>query len=167
MSYTRSNLYASRIYSEHPVALWAMDEPNYFVSLISQGEKQITESNWDFDNAVSSASAFTLSGYPFEDLNVNKIYLGTASATPLNFKVSLSSSVSYLDLDPNKGSVCVSNYIYIPEQTSVLYADIGFIIDGQEYSTRYSFLKTNNWEKISHTEATGGTSFYSFYKSCF
>jgi hypothetical protein len=167
MSYTRSNLYASRIYSEHPVALWAMDEPNYFVSLISQEEKEITELYWDFDNAISSASAFTLSGYPFDDLDVNKIYLGTASATPLNFKVSLSSSVSYLDFDPNKGSVCISNYIYIPEQTSVLYAEIGFVIDEQEYFTRYSFLKTNNWEKISHTEATGGESFSPFIRVVF
>ncbi len=73
MSYTSSNLYASRVYAEHPVALWAMDEPNYFVSLISQEQKEITESNWDFDNAIRNASAtFTLAGYPFDDLDVNR-----------------------------------------------------------------------------------------------
>lgn len=164
MSYTSSNLYASRVYAEHPVALWAMDEPNYFVSLISQAEKEITEYNWDFDNAVSSASAFTLSGYPFDDLNVNKIYLATASAATVEFTVSLSSSVSYLELDPNKGSICVSNYIYIPEQTSIFYTEIGFVLDGQEFYTRYSSLKTNIWEKISHTESTNGQSFIPFIR---
>jgi len=167
MSYTRSNLYASRVYAEHPVALWAMDEPSYFVSLISDAEKEITESNWDFDNAISSASAFTLSGYPFDDLDVNKIYLATASAATFEFTVSLSSSISYLELDPNKGSICVSNYIYIPEQTSTLYTDIGFVVDGQESFTRYSFLKTNNWEKISHTEPTDGESFSIFIRVVF
>ena len=173
MSYTRSSLYASRVYAEHPVALWAMDEPNYFVSLISQGEKQITESNWYFDNAISSASVFTLSGYPFDDLNVNKnlnvnkVYLATASAATIEFTVSLSSSLSYLEFDPNKGSICVSNYIYVPEQTSILYADIGFTVDGQELYTRYSFLKTNNWEKISHTESTDGESFSPFIRVVF
>ena len=164
MSYTSSNLYASRVYAEHPVALWAMDEPNYFVSLISQEEKEITESNWDFDNAISSASVFTLSGYPFEDLDVNKVYLATASAATVEFTVSLSASLSYLEFDPNKGSVCISNYIYIPEQTSTFYTDIGFVLDGQEFYTRYSSLKTNIWEKISHTESTDGVSFIPFIR---
>lgn len=167
MSYTNSSLYASRVYAEHPVALWAMDEPNYFVSLISQAEKEITESNWDFDNATSSASAFTLSGYPFDDLDVNKIYLATASAATVEFRLSLSSSVSYSEFDPNKGSVCVSSHMYIPEQTSILYADIGFVVDGQELYTRYSFLKTNIWEKISHTESTDGVSFIPFIRVVF
>jgi hypothetical protein len=164
MSYTSSNLYASRVYAEHPVALWAMDEPNYFVSLISQEEKEITESNWDFNNAISSASVFTLSGYPFEDLDVNKVYLATASAATVEFTVSLSASLSYLEFDPNKGSVCISNYIYIPEQTSTFYTDIGFVLDGQEFYTRYSSLKTNIWEKISHTESTDGVSFIPFIR---
>jgi hypothetical protein len=144
-----------------------MDEANYFVSLISEEEKEVTSSYWDFDNAVSSSAAFTLSGYPFDDLDVNKIYLATASAATTEFVVSLSSSVSYLELDPNKGSVCVSNYIYIPEQTSILYTDIGFLIDGEEFYTRYSFLKTNNWEKISHTESTSGESFSIFIRVVF
>jgi hypothetical protein len=164
MSYKSSNLYASRVYAEHPVALWAMDEPNYFVSLISQEEKEITESSWDFNNAVSSSAPFTLSGYPFDDLDVNKIYLATASAATLEFSVFLSSSISFVQLDPNKGSVCVSSYIYIPDQTSILYADIGIIVDGQESYTRYSFLKTNIWEKISHTEPLGGESFSPFIR---
>ena len=170
MSYTSSNLYASRVYAEHPVALWAMDEANYFVSLISQEEKEITESYWDFDNVIINSSAvFTLSGYPFDDLDVNKLYLSTSSSATAQFEVSLSSPISYTELDPNKGSICVSNYIYIPEQTSILYADIGFAIDGQESYTRYlsganESLKTNNWEKISHTSSTEGESFSPFIR---
>jgi hypothetical protein len=152
------------------VALWAMDEANYFVSLISQEEKEITESYWDFDNVIINSSAvFTLSGYPFDDLNVNKLYLSTSSSVTAQFEVSLSSPITYLELDPNKGSICVSNYIYVPEQTSILYADIGFTIDGQESYTRYlsganESLKTNNWEKISHTSSTGGESFSPFIR---
>lgn len=167
MSYTRSNLYASRVYAEHPVALWSMDEPNHFVSLISKEEKEITESSWDFINATSSSAAFTLSGYPFDDLEVNKVYLTSASGSPIEYMVSLSSSISYLEFDPNKGSVCVSSYVYIPEQTSILHADIGFIIDGQEFYTRYSYLKTNNWEKISHTVTISNDNFTPFVRIVF
>jgi hypothetical protein len=167
MSYTRSNLYASRVYAEHPVALWSMDEPNYFVSLLSKEEKEITEPYWDFSNAVSSSASFTISGYPFDDLDVNKIYLESASASPIEYMVSLSSSISYSEFDSSKGSVCVSNYIYIPEETSILHADIGFIIDEEEFYTRYSFLKTNNWEKISHTNIISNNGFVPFIRVAF
>ena len=167
MSYTRSNLYASRIYAEHPVALWSMDEPNYFVSLISQEEKEITQSGWDFSNAISSSAAFTLEGYPFDDLEVDKIYLASASGSPIEYMVSLSSSISYLEFDPNKGSVCVSSYIYIPESTLVLHADIGFVVGGEEFYTRYSYLNVNTWEKISHTNITSITGFTPFIRITF
>jgi hypothetical protein len=149
MSYTRSNLYASRVYAEHPVATWSMDEQNYYVSLISEQEKEITSENWTLDNATLSASVFDLSGYPFDNLDVNKLYLTLDS--PKEFKLSLSSSVMYSEIDQSKGSICTSSYIYIPGTTSILYVDIGFIVGGQEHYSRYTKLKINNWEKISYT----------------
>ena len=167
MSYTSSSLYASRVFAEHPVALWAIDEPNYFVSLVSQEQKEIAEPYWDFTNAISSSAAFTLSGYPFDDLEVNKVYLASASGTPIEYMATLSSSVSYLQFDPNKGSVCVSNYIYIPSSTSILHADIGFIVNGEELYTRYSYLNVNTWEKISHTNTTSNNGFIPFIRIIF
>jgi len=169
MSYSSSNLYASRVYAEHPVALWSMDEPNYFVSLLTEEEKQIVSSStsWTFDNAISSSASFTLSGYPFDDLDVDKIYLASASGSPIEYMVSLSSSISYLNFDPNKGSICVSSYVYIPDETSILYADIGFIIDGEESYTRYPYLKLNNWEKFSHTNITSINGFIPFIRIVF
>ena len=118
MSYTSSNLYASRVFAEHPLALWAMDEPNYFISLISENEKSLNDSVWDIYNGVSSASAFTITGYPFNDLDVNKIYLEADS--PKSMSASLISEVSYSELDKNKGSICFSTFIYIPETTKLL-----------------------------------------------
>ena len=160
MSYTSSNLYASRVFAEHPLALWAMDEPNYFISLISENEKSLNDSVWDIYNGVSSASAFTITGYPFNDLDVNKIYLEADS--PKSMSASLISEVSYSELDKNKGSICFSTFIYIPETTLLKDVYIGFIVNGQEYYKKYSstntsitgvnsLLKFNNWEKITYT----------------
>jgi hypothetical protein len=160
MSYTSSNLYASRVYSEHPIALWAMDEPNYFVSLLSENEKTISDANWNVYNAVSSASAFTITGYPIDDSDVNKLYLDTD--TPKSMSVSLISEILYTELDPNKGSICFSTFIYVPETTLLKNVYIGFVVDGQEFYKEYSstsisttgvnsLLKFNNWEKIAYT----------------
>ena len=161
MSYTSSNLYASRVFSEHPLALWAMDEPSYFVSLISENEKSIDSSSWDLYNAVSSASAFTISGYPFDDLNVNKVYLDTD--IPKSMSACLTSEIVYSELDKSKGSICVSTFIYLPETTLIKDVYIGFIVNGEEHYKKYSstntsitgvnsLLKFNNWEKITYTK---------------
>jgi hypothetical protein len=160
MSYVSSNLYASRVFSEHPVALWAMDEPSYFVSLISENEKSINGSNWDLYNLVSSASAFTITGYPFDDADVNKFYLDTNS--PKSMSACLTSTIAYSELDRNKGSLCFSTFIYIPETTLLKDVYIGFLVNGEEHYKKYSstntsvtgvnsLLKFNNWEKITYT----------------
>jgi hypothetical protein len=161
MSYTSSNLYASRVYSEHPIALWAIDEPNYFVSLISENEKSVNDTNWEIYNGISSASAFTITGYPIDDSDVNRIYLDTD--IPKSMSVSLLSEILYAELDPNKGSICISAFIYVPETTLLKDVYIGFIIDGEEHYKKYSstnisitgvnsLLKFNNWEKIAYTK---------------
>jgi succinate dehydrogenase flavin-adding protein (antitoxin of CptAB toxin-antitoxin module) len=41
MSQKISNLFASRAFSEHPLALWALDDEMSFVSLLSQNNKDI------------------------------------------------------------------------------------------------------------------------------
>jgi hypothetical protein len=160
MSYRNSSLYASKIYAEHPLALWSIDEANYFVSLISQEEKQIVSgsvSSWNLSNATISSEKFDLSGYPFEDLEVNKIFLSTASASPVKLEISLSSPVSYLKFDPNKGSVCVSTHVYVPDTTPTLLSiDIGFIVEGEEFYEKYLSVNRNIWNKLSHTITTLG-----------
>ena len=162
MSYTNSNLYASRVFAEHPLALWAMDEQSYFVSLISENEKSISTTDWNVYNGVSSSSAaFTITGYPFDDEAVNKIYLQTD--VPKSMSASLISEIAYSELDQNKGSICVSTFIYIPETTLLKDLYIGFIVNGEQSYKKYSLtspsltgvnslLKVNNWEKITYTK---------------
>ena len=160
MSYTSSNLYASRVFSEHPIALWAMDEQSYFISLISENEKSINDAAWTIYNGVSSASAFTITGYPFDNADVNKFYLETD--VPKSMSASLTSKILYSELDQNKGSICFSTFIYIPENTQLKDVYIGFLVNGQERYKKYSstntsitgvnsLLKFNNWEKITYT----------------
>jgi hypothetical protein len=159
MSYTSSNLYASRVFSEHPLALWAMDEESYFVSLLSENEKSISDSDWNIINGVSSASAFTITGYPFDNEDVNKIYLETD--VPKSMSASLISSINSSELDKNKGSICFSTFIYIPETTLLKDVYVGFIINGEQRYKKYSLtslttgvnslLKFNTWEKITFT----------------
>jgi hypothetical protein len=41
-----SNLYAEKVFSEHPMALWALDDKLDYVSLISEAQRNIL-TLWD------------------------------------------------------------------------------------------------------------------------
>ena len=39
---TTSNLYAEKVFAEHPLGLWALDEPADYVSLINDLDRDMT-----------------------------------------------------------------------------------------------------------------------------
>ena len=64
-----SNLYAEKIYAEHPVALWALDDTADYISLITEPKRNLL--NWEIDNG--SAVSYTLSDEPFPESGTFKI----------------------------------------------------------------------------------------------
>jgi len=65
-----SNLYAEKIYSEHPQFLWALDDKADYISLISEQNRDV--STWSIDNG-SSEETEELSDAPFSDSIINKV----------------------------------------------------------------------------------------------
>jgi hypothetical protein len=55
MSSTISNLYASKIFAEHPLALWALDDNLPYISLLEEQYKDI-ENTWVFSGSGQFAS---------------------------------------------------------------------------------------------------------------
>ncbi len=151
MSYKSSNLYASKVFAEHPLALWAVDENVNFVSLISEGSKNITSISWTPYN-ISSVLSFTApSQNPIEDSVVSKIYRTSAS---INYIETVSQQIQYSDLDTLKDTVCFNAYVYIPSDTLIDDIVIGFVIDGTEYTKTYSPISSDRWIKVEHTAET-------------
>ena len=60
-----SNLYAEKVFSEHPMALWALDDKLDYVSLISEAQRNIL-TLWDETGCTLSAGT-GLTGEPFPD----------------------------------------------------------------------------------------------------
>lgn len=156
MSYKKSSLYASRIFAEHPLALWSMDEDYHFRSLIAQSSKTLGGGHnnpWKYDNAtLVSASAYSLPVSEPIDTGeglYSKFYLQNDSYK--YFKINLQNAISYSDLDTNKDSVTVSTYVYIPSETPISNIKIGLGNAGPYEYTTYRNLLPDKWHKISHT----------------
>lgn len=80
MTTITSNLYATKAFSEHPIALWSIDDDVSFLSLIDNSDRSFV--NWGQFNNATSASAAPIVGAPFEDGVFSKITITTASAGP-------------------------------------------------------------------------------------
>lgn len=153
MSYKNSNLYASRVFSEHPLALWAIDENFYFTSLIDESEKTINSVDWDIVNGEIVSSFVSPAENPIEGSGVAKVYLSSSSQYTLEMSLQ---DISYEDkIDTEKESVCLNFYAYVPDVSNIDSIESGFIVNGQEYlsSKIFSFVEYDRWIKIESTRS--------------
>jgi len=63
-----SNLYAEKIYSEHPIALWSLDDKADYISLIDEADRNINL--WETSNGVSDNYTTTDEPFPESITNV-------------------------------------------------------------------------------------------------
>src|SRR5512133_1365421 len=107
---TTSNSYAEKVFSEHPIALWPLDEQAYYVSLISETNRTISTANgW----TISGATPGIFGGTPGESLPFpvfnnsvrNKFTLGAPPPTPANIAIESPVLVSSIDdINPTIGN---------------------------------------------------------------
>jgi hypothetical protein len=105
-----SNLYAEKIFSEHPLALWALDDKADYVSLITEAQRNIGVL-WD-GTGGGSTPVSTPTNAPFEDSWTTIIY---ASVPVSNGEEAIAWSPNLsnlLNLNTDLGTVSVGTYFY-------------------------------------------------------
>ena len=100
MSNRVSNLYAARVFAEHPIALWSLDDDFSFISKLSVIEKNIN--NWNITNLADlSASVNIPVGLKLE--NEESTVLSLVSASTALFGSASATAINTIDdLDPDK-----------------------------------------------------------------
>ena len=151
-----SNLYAEKIYSEHPLVLWALDDQADYVSLISENQRNI-QTLWD--NSGATVVSGSLSGSPLGPFSES-----ISSSISGNVPVGESSEIicvspdiiNFANLNGNFGTFCVGTYFY---STSSLInsISIGYEFTDTTSSQIVQRLETfnepitSNWTFISGT----------------
>lgn len=103
-----SNLYAEKVFAEHPTALWALDDKADYISLISEEKRSVF--NWSITGG--SSEQFT-SAYdePFADSSITMI-TGQLGSQSLNEVVCISDDlINFTDLNSYMSTFCVGGYI--------------------------------------------------------
>ena len=177
-----SNLYAEKIFSEHPIAMWALDDQVDYVSLISDEEDQRDVSFWLVENGVAEPNYSVLnSPLPNTPTSTINPILGS---TQIN-EITLTSPgiISTADMNASLETFSVGAYIFA-ETPTILSYDIGYIHDGlfapvlrrfeSQISGRWGLISetfripvtTNPIKiviKIRHIDAAGEPEDYNFY----
>jgi len=151
MSHKFSNLFASRVFAEHPLGSWALDEESFFISLLTQNDKNIL--NWDKENVTdpSEIQPVTLVPLPEESLSVF-----IPESNIIDYMEFSGPQINLLELlDPSKPTICISSFVYAKESIITSF-EIGFKYKNDEdldytYETQEFSAQAGLWKKIIKT----------------
>lgn len=148
-----SNLYAEKIFSEHPDFLWALDDKADYVSIISEAQRDI--STWSIDNG-SSITTEELLDAPFPDSVINKITPTTVTEGLFSITLVSPETVTTNELNSVLKTFSVGSYFYTLSPYS-LSIEIGYRYydDAQEQYVdvlkSYDASLSDRWYFLSET----------------
>ena len=150
---TPSNLYAEKVFAEHPTGLWALDDKADYLSLISEEKRNL--STWTVYGGVAS-TYLESTGEPFTDSYVGKIVANpildpVASITAISPEI-----VNLSQLNTYLRTFSVGGYFY-SESSYISGFSIGYQYRDETSGTDIRHLKdfdtvvNSNWLFISET----------------
>jgi len=106
-----SNLYAEKVFAEHPLSLWSLDDKVDYVSLITEAQRNIGLV-WDGTGGGSSPVS-TPVNEPFPDSWTTILY-GDPPTVDGEELIAWSPDLkNFTDLNKDLGTVCVGTYFYV------------------------------------------------------
>lgn len=105
-----SNLYAEKIFAEHPIALWAFDDQADYVSLISEAQRDV--SLWTNSGGTATVD-ISITNQPFQSSVVNLIQANVPSGQYVDSIFIGDDLYNFNEMNQYYGTFCIGTYIYI------------------------------------------------------
>lgn len=149
-----SNLYAEKVFSEHPLALWALDDSADYVSLLTDSKRNL--SSWSISGGTFAGIGSDILDEPFQNSPVFLLY-GNITNDELGSIVCKSENiVKFQELNSDLATFAIGAYFYIDS----IYAqsvEIGYEYDDWVTGTTVQKLKafssgvSKRWFFVSET----------------
>ena len=109
---TTSNLYAEKVFAEHPIALWSMDDTADYVSIITEEERDLSDVAWTITGGTLGTFSDSLPAPIFDGSVISRVV--TPDISSGTGTVSITSGVlgTSLSIDPTIKTLSVSTYLY-------------------------------------------------------
>jgi hypothetical protein len=151
-----SNLYAEKIYSEHPLVLWALDDKVDYIGLISEQQRNIVNS-WTVDNGSTSLQTEYIKE-PFPDSVVTLLEVDVPSENTTEASLISSDIINLSDL-LDSSTFAIGAYIY-SDSNFLQSISIGYEYTDPDTESVVQVLKTftttfyGKWAFLSETFET-------------
>jgi hypothetical protein len=153
---TPSNLYAEKVFAEHPIGLWALDDNADYISLISENQRVLSDSTkWDIVGGTAYDFSESLTE-PFIDSYVGRVIADPTSNKNASVVLRSKDIIASSDLNQYLGTFSLGAYLY-SESSYISGFEIGYqytdTTSGQEVVHLKSFETVINrsWVFISET----------------
>jgi len=150
---TPSNLYAEKVFGEHPLALWPLDDKVDYFSFISEEKRNFSDSNYWTPNGCSVSESFDV---PPKIKGTGTYKISSTTATQIELYAPLLVN-EYLNRDLN--SVTLGFYFY-PKTTNISSISFGYkydsvgqplYTDDEEITETFEISKHDSWQFFSKT----------------
>jgi hypothetical protein len=116
------NQYADKVFSEHPIAMWSLDENLYYLSLIDDNDRRF--STWTLDNCTySNTPTIPDTPSPFDSDIYSSITANVS--TPVLVEAESSGLFSSVNIDTNTNTFCVNFFMY-QKPTYINWFKVGY-----------------------------------------
>jgi hypothetical protein len=147
-----SNLYAEKVFAEHPTILWALDDTVDYISLINEADRDV--SGWTITNATATTS--TISNEPFPDSITSFIDGDVPTGSFETVSCVSQNIINFTNLSADMKTFCVGAYFY-SDSAYLTSVSIGYQYTDTTSSQIVEKLQTFNtsvyqsWSFISGT----------------
>lgn len=153
---TPSNLYAEKVFAEHPTGLWALDDNSDYISLISESQRVLSDqTKWTITGGVASPYPQSV-GEPFINSHVSKIVADPTTSKTASIVGISEEIINIRDLNSYLRTFSVGGYFY-SESAYISGLEIGYQYVDQTSQIDIRHLKNfdtvvnSNWMFISET----------------
>jgi hypothetical protein len=150
-----SNLYAEKIFSEHPIAMWALDDQADYLSLISNSKRNVYTNSgvdaWTIINGTKVVNSAILNE-PLPDTSTTAVSSTFAAGQTTTIDLISSAIVSPLVMNASLETFSIGAYLYSETPTVTSY-EIGYTYDGlaSPVLKRFDSQIFGRWGFISET----------------
>lgn len=147
-----SNLYAEKVFSEHPISLWALDDQVDYISLITDSQRHIE--NWTVTGATATNNSSAVDD-PFPTSPTTKFVATLPSTQYGQIKVVSPNLIKFEDLSSALETFSIGTYIY--SLNNPISYEIGYEFTDAvssntvEVTKRYESEITGKWLFVSET----------------
>ena len=114
---TLSNLYAEKVYAEHPLTLWSLDDSVSYVSLLAEADRDLSQPSWS-KTLCSVQEDSQLTNSPFASSYTSRVTADMSNFAESSRTLSLTGPelAMFTELDQSLSTFAVSAYIYAESQ---------------------------------------------------